>query len=111
MKNSTFDTCGLLVAESLTVNVPPWLPNPPPVNDTRIVQALMAARLEPQVVEATASSPVVEIAILFRVVAILLCRVNVLGQPSDACETRSEPDAGENIPNILDFLTFTESIQ
>ena len=67
-----------MLALSLTLNLPLRVPLAVGVNTTEIVQAPLAAKLVPQVVEDTAKSPVVEASRLFRVVERLLVKVNVV---------------------------------
>lgn len=64
---ATFDVCGLLLALSLTVNLPFLVPVAVGVNVTLMEHVLLAARLVVQVVANTAESPVAEIAILLNV--------------------------------------------
>ncbi len=58
------EVCGLLLALSLTLNVPVLVPVWVGVNVTLMVQLLEAPRLDPQVVVDTWKSPVVEITML-----------------------------------------------
>jgi hypothetical protein len=58
------EVCGLLLALSLTLNVPGLVPVPVGVNVTLILQLDLAARLVVQVVVETVKSPVVEITML-----------------------------------------------
>ena len=62
----SFDVCGLLLALSLTLNVPVLVPVAAGVNFTLIVHLRWDARLVVHVVVDTAKSPVVEIAMLVR---------------------------------------------
>lgn len=57
------DVCGLLLALSLTVSSPVLVPVCVGVNVTLIVHLPLAARVVLHVVDATAKSPVIEVAI------------------------------------------------
>ncbi len=59
-----FEACGLLLALSETLNFPVLVPTSAGVNTTLIVQLVLAARLDVQVVAETLKSPVVEITML-----------------------------------------------
>jgi len=59
-----FDTWGLLLALSLTLNCPVLVPVAVGVNVMLIVHLPFAAKLVPHVVAETAKSPVVEVAML-----------------------------------------------
>jgi len=70
------EVCGLLLALSLTFNVPVLVPVAVGLNTTLIVQLDLAARLVVQVVVETLKSPLVEITMLLSVTFCLLVRVN-----------------------------------
>jgi hypothetical protein len=70
------EVCGLPTALSATFNVPVLVPVAVGVNVTLILQLALAARLVVQVVEETAKSPVVEIAMLVSATFCLLVSVN-----------------------------------
>jgi len=72
------DFCGLLFAESLTLNVPVLVPVAVGLNTTLIVQCVLAAKLVVQVVDKVLKSPVIELAMLLRARVWLLVRVNTL---------------------------------
>ncbi len=72
-----FEVCGLLGALSVTVSTPVLVPVAVGVNVTLMVHLLLAARLVEHVVDKTAKSPLVEIAMLSRLTLCLLVRVNV----------------------------------
>ena len=75
------DTCGLLLALSLTLSRPVLVPVAVGVKVTLIVQCLpalpMAGRRVPHVVAETAKSPIVEIAIPVRSTGWLFVNLNV----------------------------------
>lgn len=70
------DVCGLLLALSVTFNVPVRVPVAVGVNTTLIVQLAFAARLVVHVVAETLKSPVVVTAILLSATVCLFDRVN-----------------------------------
>ena len=73
----SFDVCGLLLALSLTLNVPFLVPVAVGVKVTLIVHLPWAARLVVHVVVDTAKSPVVEMAMLVRSTLWWLVKLNV----------------------------------
>lgn len=74
-----FEVCGLLLALSLTLNLPVRVPVCVGVKVTLIVHLSLAPKLVVQVVDETAKSPVVEIAIALSGTFRLLASVKVLG--------------------------------
>lgn len=72
------DFCGLLFAESLTLNVPVLVPVAVGLNTTLIVHLVLAAKLVVHMVEETLKSPVVEITMLFSVALRLFIKLNTL---------------------------------
>jgi hypothetical protein len=74
------EVCGLLLALSVTLNLPVLVPVPVGLNTTLIAQPVLAARVVVQVVAKTLKSPVVEITMLVSVTLWLFLRVNVFGR-------------------------------
>jgi hypothetical protein len=73
------ETCGLLLAESLTLSWPVRVPLAAGVKVTLIVHLPLAGRLVPQVVAETAKSPLVEIEIAFSDTDCSLVSVKIFG--------------------------------
>jgi hypothetical protein len=75
------EVCGLLIALSLTLNVPVLVPVAVDVNTTLITQMSSGFKLVPQVVPETLKSPVVAIAMLSSAAPFcLLVKVNTFGR-------------------------------
>lgn len=74
------EVCGLLLALSLTLNVPVLFPVAVGVKVTLILHVDLAARLVAQVVAETLKSPVVEITMPFSATLCLLVRVNTFAR-------------------------------
>ena len=71
-----FEICGLLLALSATCRVPVLVPVAVGVKVTLILQVVLAARLDPQVVVETAKFPVVVMVIPVSATLCLLLSVN-----------------------------------
>jgi len=72
------EVCGLLAALSLTLSVPVLVPVAVGLNTTSMEHFALVVKLVVQVVEETAKSPVVEMAMLLTVVLWLLVNVITL---------------------------------